>query len=137
MYRESVFMVCVSQRRRVTAIGLPMALFVVLILSLIGLAVQRGADNSAVSQSHQIATVQAWYAANSALQMWMPTVLSTALCRCPAADTLVMTAPGLDGCSVSRRCSLITVEGDTYCTLVSLAHCDGGNASRSVEVRVK
>jgi MSHA biogenesis protein MshP len=137
MYRESAFLVCVSRRRRVTAIGLPMALFVLLILSLIGLAVQRGADNSAVSQSHQTATVQAWYAANSALHLWMPTVLSATPCRCPAADTLVLTVPGLNGCSVTRSCSLITVEGDTYCTLASLAHCDGLNASRSVEVRVK
>lgn len=137
MYPEPACMIDVSRRCRVAAIGLPMALFVLLILSLIGLAVQRGADNSAVSQSHQIATVQAWYAANSALQMWMPTVLGAASCRCPAGDTLVLTVPGLNGCSVTRSCSLITVEGDTYCTLVSLAHCDGLNASRSVEVRVK
>lgn len=117
--------------------GLPMALFVVIVLSLVGLAVERSAQTDAGTQGHRIASVQAWYAANSAVQLWLPQVLASTPCGCPAADTLVMTVPGLNGCSVARQCQSMMADSETYCTVSALARCDAGNASRAVEVRVK
>ncbi|MCY0964208.1 pilus assembly PilX N-terminal domain-containing protein [Parathalassolituus penaei] len=126
-----------SRYRFAQGMGLPMALFVIVVLSLVGLAVERSAETDASTHGHRIASVQAWYAANSGVQLWLPQVLASSPCSCPAGDTLVMTVAGLNGCSVVRQCQAMTVAGESYCTVSAVARCDGGNASRAVEVRVK
>lgn len=128
----------ITRHRPQQGIGLPMALFVVVILSLVTVATQQLTVSGADNYSRNMASVRAYYAAESAAQQVSAQVLSSTPCGCPAANqTLTFGLTGLNGCSASVSCESWTVNGQTYCTLLSQGQCDNGNASRQLEVRMR
>ena len=123
---------------RQQGMGLPMALFIILILSIVGLAVNRLADTSSQNYSSNIAAQQAYLMAYSAIQQQLIDTLAVDTCQCTAANTTVTLAvAGLNSCQAVVSCSSFVAEGQTYCDISSAASCDGGNGTRTLEVRVK
>lgn len=124
--------------RAQAGMGLPVALFVLLVLGTLGLAVEQSSTTASVDYSHQIAAAQARYAARSAIEQQLPQVLAGTACSCSGVVNPVMTTvAGLNGCSVALGCESWVVNGQTWCTLTASARCDQGNASRRLEVRVR
>lgn len=118
--------------------GLPMALFILLILSMVGLAVQRITSTTAQQYSQTVSAARAYLAAYSGAQLVLPDALSASPCQCTLArQKIEFGVSGLSGCQVTVGCSRFVVDTDTYCTLTSQSLCDGSNASRTLEVRVK
>ncbi len=123
---------------RQQGMGLPMALFIILILSIVGLAVNRLADTSSQNYSSNIAAQQAYLMAYSAIQQQLIDTLAADTCQCAAASsTVALAVAGLNSCQAVVSCSSFVAEGQTYCDLSSAASCDGGNGTRTLEVRVK
>jgi len=119
-------------------VGLPFALFIILILSIVGLAVNRLSESSSQSYAANIAGQRAYLMSYSALQQQLIGTLASSSCQCTAASTSVsFSLAGLSDCSATVSCSSFVAEGQSYCDLVSVASCDNGNASRTLEVRVK
>ncbi|WP_221800029.1 hypothetical protein [Oceanobacter mangrovi] len=118
--------------------GLPLAVFVVLILALVGVAVNRLMDSSQQNYSQQVAGARAWLAAVSGSQVVMVDTLATTPCQCVnATRTISFAVDGLQNCQAVVTCNSFVVDTETFCDLVSTSSCDGGNGSRTLEARVR
>ena len=120
-------------------LGLPIALFIITIMSLIAVAVNRLDESSSQEFSQNLLSSRAFYAAESGAQLRAQRVLSSAPCACgTSADVAYdFTAVGLNQCRAATNCTSFVADGDTYCTLVSIGRCDNANAERAIEVRLK
>ena len=120
-------------------LGLPIAIFVIVIMSLVAVAVNRLSETGNNIYVQNVSSTRAFYAAESGMQLRLKEVLSADDCACGTqADVdYDFTQPGLNDCSAFTNCTSFLVNGTNYCTLNSRATCDGTNAERTVEVRVK
>lgn len=125
--------------KRQQGLGLPIAIFIIVIMSLIAVAVNKISESSAESYAQAVLTSRVFYAAESGIQLKLVSVLSTPTCTCGTTpETFSFTTMGLSGCSAVVSCELLPIAGGpTYCTLTSAGTCVGSNAQRVVEVRVK
>lgn len=129
----------ISKCSKQQGLGLPVALFIITIMSLIAVAVNRLGEVSSQSYTQNLLSVRAFYAAESGAQLRTQTVLFTTPCTCGAIETVTydFTAEGLNQCSATTSCTSFIANGETFCTLVSIGRCDNTNAERTVEVRLK
>lgn len=120
-------------------LGLPVALFIIIILSLIAIAVNQLTASSSQAYSQNVLSARAFYAAESGAQLRSQGVLSANLCVCGGAENVTydFTAPGLNQCQASTDCTSFIANGDTFCTIVSTGSCSNGIAERTIEVRLK
>ena len=122
-------------------LGLPVALFIIVVMALIAVAVNNLNQNSSQSFAQNVLSTRAFYAAESGAQLRLNSVVSASPCTCGASSTENYVFDGdilgLAGCQASTACSAFTAAGETYCTIVSTGTCNGTNASRQIEVRVK
>ena len=119
-------------------VGLPVALFVLLVLSLVGLAANQLRSVAADNHATNVSSSRAYLASYSGVQLELVDVLASSPCSCTAASrTLTFTTPGLAGCSAVLSCSSFVAAGETYCDVSARSSCAGGVASRVLEVRVK
>lgn len=123
--------------------GLPLALFIIVVLALVVAAMAEMQRGSGEMSSLQIQSQRAFYAAESgaqvALSQLMPPGGSTgASCTAPFYQR-TFTQPGLGGCSATVACRADKVSGVNYYTLDSVGLCGNGidQAKRAVEVRVQ
>ena len=119
--------------------GLPVALFIITIMSLIAVAVNRLGETGSQSYGQNISATRAFYAAESGAQLRAFSVLATTPCSCGAAEnaTYNFSVTGLNQCSALTNCTLFVANSETFCTIVSTGRCDNANAERTIEVRVK
>lgn len=120
-------------------LGLPLAIFIILIMSLIAVAVNKISESSAESYIQSLLTSRVFYAAESGIQLKLNAVLGASPCVCGAtSQSFDFSSAGLSGCTAEVTCSSFTLAGgSTYCTLTSQGSCIGSDAQRTVEVRVK
>lgn len=125
--------------KKQTGLGLPLAIFVITIMSLVAVAVNRLNESSGQNYVQNVLSTRAFYAAESGMQLRLQQVLTIPSCSCGAQANVdySFTQAGLSGCTAYSSCSSFIVDGTNYCTVTSRATCDGTNAERTVEVRVK
>ena len=141
MFPERLSMTVPSQQlniKRQAGFSLPVTLFIIVVLSLIAVAMNRLSETGAQSYSKALLSQRAFFAAESGVQLALTRVLDSVPCDCTGVSGQTFTQQGLSGCSASLSCSdSLVVNGERYCTVRSVGRCDSGSASRSVEVRVK
>ena len=120
-------------------LGLPVALFIIVIMSLIAIAVNQIGASSSLSYSQNVLSTRAFYAAESGAQLRAENTLTPTACACSGgADvTYNFTVTGLNQCSAVTNCTSFSANGNTYCTIVSIGRCNNTVAERTVEVRLK
>lgn len=127
--------------------GLPIAIFVITVLSLLVFGMAQLQQQSGESLSLQIQSQRAFFAAESGAQVGVTDVLYEGR-ACPASGsnwTVAFTKQALAGCEARLRCSQEDASavngsgGDTLYTLMSEGRCGSGreSARRVVEVRVR
>lgn len=120
-----------------SGLSLPVALFIITIMSIIAVAVNRMNEASSQSYSQNILSSRSFYAAESGAQLRAHTVLSTTPCSCGADVDFAFSVVGLNSCNASTSCDQFSANGDTFCTITSIGSCDNSNAQRTIEVRLK
>lgn len=122
--------------------GLPLALFILVVLSLISVAIAFLSEDSGQRFGLEINSMRAFYAAESGAQVAVlrriPPSGSPAACAAGMVSLSFSTA-GLSGCSVTVDCESATAGGVTYSTLTSTGVCGSlrDEARRIVQVRIK
>ena len=133
--------------RRQRGFGLPLAVFIITVLALIGAAMVSLTRTGQESMSSEIQSIRAFYAAESGAQLALTTILpltggSIGVAGCNALSlNPAFNAAGLEGCTASVSCSGQTVDGSDYYRIVSLGECrfgaSGNTARRRIEVMAK
>lgn len=141
MFPERLSTTRPSQKTSITrqaGFSLPVTLFIIVVLSLIAVALNRLSETGAQSYSKALLSQRAFYAAESGLQLTLPEVLNTVPCSCAGVADIQFTVAGLNGCQAEIVCDdSLLVAGERYCQLESRGRCQGDEAQRTVEVRVK
>lgn len=120
--------------------GLPIALFVITVLSLIVLGMSQLQESASKSITLQVQSQRAFLAAQSGAQKVLADMFPadpSASLSCPANFTLSFSAGGLNACTATVQCSDIY---SPVLTIESIGVCGSPGpeqASRTVEVRVK
>lgn len=123
--------------------GLPLALFIIVVLALVVAAMAEMQRGSGEMSSLQIQSQRAFYAAESGAQIALSRLMppdGSAGASCTATFyQRTFSQPGLSGCSVTVTCRLDTVSGVNYYTLDSAGLCGNGldQATRAIEVRAQ
>lgn len=122
-----------------SGLGLPVALFIIIIMSLIAVAVNQLNLSSNQAYSQNVLSARAFYAAESGAQIRSQVVLSTRPCACGSSESISydFTVPGLNQCQADTNCTSFVAAGNTYCTIISIGSCGDKSAERTIEVRVK
>lgn len=120
-----------------SGLGLPVAIFIITIMSIIAVAVNRLNEASSQSYSQNVLSTRAFYAAESGAQLRAQAVLIGPVCVCGSDVVYPFLVAGLASCQASTVCTSFVVNTETYCTIVSTGRCDGTSAERAVEVRLK
>ena len=118
-------------------LGLPVALFIITIMSLIAVALSRLDESSSQSYGQNLLSSRAFYAAESGAQLRARSVLLASACECGVDQTYDFAVDGLQSCSAITSCNEFTANGGVYCTITSTGSCDNSNALRTIEVRLK
>jgi MSHA biogenesis protein MshP len=128
-----------NSRSRQSGISLPVALFIITIMSLSAAAVNQMSATSSQSYSQNLLSSRAFYAAESGAQLRAQDALSLLTCSCGGSADVEydFTVIGLNQCSALTTCTSVSANGDTFCTITSMGRCDNSNAERTVEVRLK
>lgn len=124
--------------------GLPVALFIVTVLSLLVLGMSRLQQGSGESISLQIQSQRAFFAAESGAQVAVRDVLEATSCDGINSPLEFEDAAGLQGCDTVLACGSFDSNiggtgGNTVYTITSTGRCGDGRdqATRVVEVRVR
>ncbi len=129
--------VVIPSMSKQSGLSLPVALFIITIMSIIAVAVNRMNEASSQSYSQNILSSRAFYAAESGAQLRAHAVLSTTPCNCGVDVDFAFSVVGLNSCSANTSCDQFIGNGDTFCTITSIGSCDNTNAQRTIEVRLK
>lgn len=122
--------------------SLPVAVFILVIMALIGTALVSLTQSSHQALGQEVISTRAFYAAESGAQVALGQLFSlngaTANCAAPY-PTINFTSAGLDGCSASVNCSSNTINSKTYYTLTSTGSCSFAttSATRQIELMAK
>lgn len=124
--------------------GLPIALFIITVLSLLVLGMSQLQEGASQSLSLQIQSQRAFFAAESGAQSAVRKALDSGCPAVTAASPMSFASSGLAGCSASLGCDSVTADisgpgGDTVYTITSTGNCGAGpdGAEREIEVRVR
>lgn len=129
-----------EQRQR--GFSLPMAIFILVIMALIGTALVSLSQSSHTALSQEVMSTRAFYAAESGAQLALNQLFSLngAAANCSASYPIVtFNAMGLEGCTASVNCSSNTINSKSYYTLTSTGRCAAATitATRSIELMAK
>lgn len=127
--------------RKQAGLGLPAAIFIIVIMALISVAINLLVQQNAQTFEEEINLTRAFYAAESGAgfamnRIFPPEEYSTYTngnCPNAGADTYNFTQEGLNSCSASVTCERVTISGTTYATITSEGSC--GDVERTVQVR--
>ena len=118
--------------------GLVGAIFVIIIVSVLSIAMSRMVVNESETQSYEILSLKAFLAAESGAQLGVDRVISPNGGGSCAARTFTFTDSPLRFCQAVVSCTTLTVSAETYYTLTSTAECLAGSftSERTVQVRI-
>lgn len=125
-------------------LGLPAAIFIIVIMALISVAINLLVQQNAQSFEEEINLTRAFYAAESGAGFAMNRIFppeeysSYTNGNCPntVADTYDFNQDGLNQCSAAVTCDsfiIPPITGTTYATITSTGTC--GDVERTVQVR--
>ncbi len=124
--------------------GLPIAIFIITVLSLLVLGMSQLQQSAGQSLSLQIQSQRAFFAAESGAQAAVRKALDSSCPEVLVASPITFGPGGLVGCSARLACDSITADisgpgGNTVYTISSTGSCGGGpdEAEREIEVRVR
>ena len=123
-------------------LGLPSALFLIVIMVLIVASINQINELSAEAYGREWLSQRAFYAAESGAQIAATHILNTSepspACNNSFISNLSLATPGLSTCIVNVECSSLVVSSETFLTLTSNGACGTGpdQASRIIQVRL-
>ncbi len=126
--------------KRQQGVGLPAALFVIVILAMVVLAMVDLQISSGRSLGFQVLSTRAFYAAETGVQLGAHRIIvGGGDCSAVTGTQSLDGAEGLSGCQVTLACSRVSVAGEDYFRLTGTGNCGTGveAASRVVEVQVR
>lgn len=128
-----------SARRIQTGFTLPVAVFILVVMALVGAAMVRLAATGATSVAYGTLSTRALFAAESGAQFGMQRLfpLDDSLPGCFAATTLSFTVQGLAGCSARVACTALgAFNGKAHYRIDSTGQCGSGQdqAERTLAV---
>ena len=127
-------------RKRQDGFGMPMVVFILVIMTLLATAMVQLSSTAAISIGHEIQSNRAFYAAESGAQWAMnqlfPPTGGGGACFIPNPTVLNFTQGGLNGCSASIQCqSPGAFNGSTHFLITSTGSC--GDQTRQIQVGAK
>jgi len=125
--------------------GLPIALFIVTVLSLIVLGVSQVQESSGNAISLQIQSQRAFFAAESGAQISVAKALASGNCDDVSGELISYAIDGFQNCQSGLTCSSeeVDIEGNSdperVFTITSVGQCGDGKdaASRTVKIQVR
>ena len=145
MYRNCLKNLSCKAHKRQQGSALVIAIFIIVVMSLLGAALVRVMSTSAETIVYEVLGTRAFQAAQSGLNMKMQTMFpllpqAQGVCNNVPPNYLFTTVPGLENCRAEVTCSL---EHDIYSVeyykVISTGICEGGDitTSRSLEVTAR
>jgi len=127
--------------RAQSGISLPAAIFVITLMAVIAVAVNEIISQNAQTYEEEINLTRAFYAAETGAGFAMNTIFPpeeysayATTAECAAGPRVYnFTVDGLNACSASVTCTLVTISGNNYATVESEGSC--GDVQRTVQVR--
>lgn len=122
-----------------SGIGLVGAIFTIVVVGLLSVAMSKMVENDQNSQSYEILSLKAFLAAESGAQLGVNRLLPPAGGGICGAMTFNFDDVALKSCQAVISCSPIVVGTETYYTLTSSGQCQAGPfvAERAVQVRIR
>ena len=123
-------------------IGLPSALFLIVIMVLIVASINQINELSAEAYGREWLSQRAFYAAESGAQIAATYILNAneaaPACNNSFINNLSLSTPGLSACEIHVACSSVVISSETFLTLTSNGSCGTGpdQASRIIQVRL-
>ena len=127
--------------RQQRGLGLPSALFLIVVMVMIVAAINQINDMNAAAYGREWLSMSAFYAAESGAQTAALYALNTTL-TAPACDSHFiagLTPAGMTFCNINVSCSSQLVDSVNYLTLTSRATCGEGidSATRIIQLRLQ
>jgi MSHA biogenesis protein MshP len=126
-------MTAVNQK---TGFGLPTAIFIILIMSLIAIVITRQSQVSAELYSRNFLSTQALLAAEAGIELNL-TELTRTNGSCLTTNPITFSTTGLQGCSATFVCQSQSVDGITFTDVTSTGTCGQGIDASARRIRVK
>jgi MSHA biogenesis protein MshP len=124
--------------RSQAGLGLVGAVFVIVVVALLSLAMSRMLEADKLTFSYEILGLKSFLAAESGAQLGVNRLIPPDATGTCSDQTFAFEVPALRFCTATVSCNQITSSGETFFTLSSRGQCLAGEfvASRTVEVRV-
>ena len=135
---------CPETNNQQRCIGLPAAIFVITVMAVLAVAIQRLVLSNAETFGEEVQLTRAFYSAETGAQFAMnllfpPNVFPPETTGCPDIPSLyTFTVNGINNCTATVECSSkgpIAPSTIKYYTLTSTGTC--GDVSRQISVRAK
>ena len=120
-----------------TGFSLPLAIFILVVVSLLALAIFRMNALNQNSVVQEVLSARAFLAAESGAQTQMMRVFPVSGAGVCAAQSLTFNAAGLNACTSNSSCNSIAANGQTYYEIESVGRCGVGNvtAQRTLQLQ--
>ncbi|MBV1879274.1 MAG: hypothetical protein KUG79_16650 [Pseudomonadales bacterium] len=124
---------------RQNGLGLVGAVFVIVVVSVLAVAMSRMVDIDQQTQSYEILSLKAFLAAESGAQLAVNRLLPPAGAGSCADLNFNFVNQALRFCEANVICTPVVVAADTFYTLTSTSECTAGSfvTRRTVQVRLK
>lgn len=122
-----------------TGLGLVGAVFVIVVVALLAVAMAKMLEADKLSQSFETLGLKAFLAAESGAQLGVNRLLAPDGVGACVTTTESLEANSLRFCTADISCGLMTSGGETFYTITSRGSCRAGDliASRALEIRVR
>lgn len=126
-------------KHRVAGFGLPLALFILIILGLLAAALYRVNATSVLQSAQEVITARALLAAESGAQSMMMRIFPTSGATNCTAQNITFSTSGLNNCTAAMTCSITTVNAINYYNIQSTGRCAVGtiSAQRTLAVQAR
>lgn len=121
-----------------TGVGLPAAIFVITVLAIIAVAINSLVSQNAQTFEEEVNLTRAFYAAETGAgfamnRLYAPEDYPAYTSAACANGTYNLTVDGLNQCTATVTCNLVTISGTNYATIESEGTC--GDVERTIQVR--
>lgn len=130
-----------SKLKHQQGLGLPSAIFLILVMTLLLAAINRINESSATAHGREWLSIRAFYAAESGAQLaaiYQLTPEVAPACNANFINNLSLNTIGLTSCRINVSCEEKMVNATSYFTLTSTGVCGSGidSATRAVQIRL-
>ncbi len=132
---------CSPTRIQQSGISLPAAIFAITLLTILAVAINEIVSQNAETYAEEISLTRAFYAAETGAGFAMNTIFPpdeysgySVTAECAAGPRVYnFEVDGLNACTASVTCTLVTISGTNYATVESSGSC--GDVERTIQVR--